>query len=130
MVLGLIILTVIIIAIIQYLKYKKNAYRREGVKKIEIIAHEKNENLVFEINALLKSMAMALFGRKNVAALYGIEWFRFLQSKLKTKPVIAEQNFEEYTKALYNKEYKLNEDAANELVEFSIIWVKNHLVNV
>lgn len=130
MILGLFLLVAIIIGIVQYRKYKKNAYRREAVRKIESIALQKNEKLVYEINTLLKSIAIHLFGRKKVAAIYGIDWFRFLQSKLKTKPVLAEQNFEEYTKALYNKDYQLKKDAANELVEFAIHWIKDHRVNV
>jgi len=129
-VLGLFFLIAIIIGIFQYRKYKKNAYRREAVRKIESIAQQKSEKLVYEINSLLKSIAIQLFGRKKVAALFGTEWFGFLQSKLKTKPVLTEQNFEEFTKAMYTKDVQIKEDTVKELVEFAINWVKNHKVNV
>jgi hypothetical protein len=42
MVLVLLMLVAIIIGIVQYRKYKKNAYRREAVRKIESIAQQKN----------------------------------------------------------------------------------------
>ena len=130
MVFALLILTGIVIAIFQYRKYKKNAYRREAVKQIEALFQEKKENLVFEINTVLKIMAIHLFGRKTVAALYGNEWFKFLQSKLKKQPILIEKKMDEYTQALYNKDYQLNEKTKNELVEFAILWIKNHRVNV
>ncbi len=129
-ILGLLILTALIIALLRYRQYKKNAYRREAVSQIEILIQQKNKNLVFEINVLLKRMAILLFGRTKVAALYGNDWFVFLQSKLKTKATIPQKNFDEYSKAIYNKDYQLNEQRVNELAEFAIIWIKNHRVNV
>jgi hypothetical protein len=129
-VLGLLILTALVIALLQYRKHKKNAYRREAVSQIEALIQQKNENLVFEINTLLKTKAMHIFGRKKVAALYGSDWFTFLQSKLKTTTNVPRKNFEEYSKAIYNSDYKLNEQRVNEFVEFTIIWIRNHRVNV
>lgn len=75
-------------------------------------------------------MAIRLFGRRKVASLNGTEWFAFLQSTMKTKVIFKESSFDEFSKALYNSNHKLNENKKNELIEFAVLWVKNHHVNV
>ena len=129
LVLGLLLVTVLFVAIFQYRKYYKNKYRRDALKQIRSFARQKN-GLVYNINKLLKSMAIRLFGRRKVASLNGTEWFAFLQSTMKTKVIFKESSFDEFSKALYNSNHKLNENKKNELIEFAVLWVKNHHVNV
>lgn len=129
MVFSLLLLTALVIVFFQYRKYRKNAYRREAVKQIESLVQQ-NTSVVYEINKHLKVMALGLFGRKKVASLFGLEWFTFLQSTMNVKVPDAKISFEEFSKALYDSSYKLNETKENELVEFAILWVKNHHVNV
>jgi len=125
LVLGLLILVAIVVVIVQYRKYLKNAYRRKALKQIEYIVQTKKETVVFEINQLLKTMAISLFGREKVASLYGEEWFRFLNTSMKVQMDI---NSQEITKAIYNTEYQLNDTDKTKLVEFASIWVQKHSV--
>lgn len=130
LVLGLLLLTAFIIAIFLYRKFRRNAYRREAVKKIERIVQQQNNRIIYEINLLLKAMALRVFGRQNVAALYGVEWFEFLKSTVNTKQSFTNNRFAEFTKALYDTNYKLNKSEEKEWIEFALLWVKTHKVNV
>lgn len=130
LVLGLLVLIVLFVAILQYRKYRKNAYRREAVAQINDFIQQKNENVVFELNELLKRMTIVLYGRKKVASLYGLEWFNFLVSTSKKQSSVSTENFNEFTKALYNNSYELTETQVTELAEFAILWVENHRINV
>lgn len=128
--LALLVLIAFIVAFIQYRKYKKNAYRRKAVQQIENLLKQKDGNVVFGINKCLKKMAVQLFGRKKVAALYGLEWFQFLNSTMQAKETFDENSFKEFTKALYNCNYKLNDSMLGELNRFAILWILNHRSNV
>lgn len=130
LVFGLLVLLVLFVAIRQYWKYRKNAYRREAVTQIKDFIQQKNENLVFELNELLKRMTIMLYGRKKVASLYGLEWFNFLVSTSNKQSSVSTENFNEFTKALYNNSYELTETQKTELAEFAILWVENHRINV
>ncbi|MEN8117179.1 MAG: DUF4381 domain-containing protein [Bacteroidota bacterium] len=128
LVFGLLILAALIFAVLRYRKYRRNAYRREAVKKIEEIILDKTKSAVFEINTLLKTLAIGLFGRKNVAALHGREWFDFLVSTTKKAETVQKENFNEYEKAIYNEGYQLNEQQMNMFTDFAVLWIKKHRV--
>jgi hypothetical protein len=130
LVFGLLVLIALFIAILQYWKYRKNAYRREAVEQIKDFIQQKNENVVFELNELLKRMTIALYGRKKVASLYGLEWFNFLVSTTNKQSLVSTDSFNEFTKALYNTSYELTETQRTELTEYVILWVENHRINV
>jgi hypothetical protein len=127
---GLLVLIALVIAILQYWKYRKNAYRREAVEQIKDFIQQKNENVVFELNELLKRMTIALYGRKKVASLYGLEWFNFLVSTTNKQSLVSTDSFNEFTKAHYKTSYELTETQRTELAEFAILWVENHRINV
>ena len=126
-VLGILLVTGILLAILQYRKYKKNTYRREALKQIETILQTKKETVVFEINRLLKIIAIQLFEREKVAALCGEQWFQFLRSTMKNREPIAENKYEAFTHTLYSKQ-RIKENEVEEFVEFAILWVKKHEV--
>lgn len=127
---GLVVLFALVIGIIRYRKYKNNAYRREAVKQIETIIQQENNNTIYEINILLKIIALRLFGRRKVASLIGEEWFQFLNASMNIRGNIQEKQFEKFTNALYNPVTKLDKHSIEEFAEFANLWVKNHNANV
>lgn len=127
---SLLVLCILVIAAVKYRNYLKNAYRREAVEEVKNIAQHKKETAVLEINLLLKRMAIQLFGRKKVAALHGNEWFNFLtQTSAKTSN-ISSTNIDEFTMALYDNSYQLNEVQLKQFSELAISWIRNHRTNV
>ena len=129
-VLGILLLTVLLIAFIQYRKYKNNAYRREAIKNIDTILQKKENKVVFEINVLLKAIALQIFGREKVANLNGLDWFLFLNSTMNSEHSVAKIDMEKWTTALYNPGERLDDKTLNEWADFAILWIKNHRVNV
>ena len=124
---GLIFLAIIIIAFIQFRKYKKNAYRRQAIVKIEnIMEIENRTESIFELNSLLKIVAIRIYGRSKVAALYGKQWFEFMAKSIKKTGDIPTNNFDDFAITLYNKDFSLNETQYNSLIAFAILWIKNH----
>ena len=125
-VLGVILTIVLIVVFIQYRKYRKNAYRREALIEVENILLTKNNSAVFEVNRLLKILAIRLFGREKVASLYGKEWYEFLISTLNERQSTPSFSFNNFSKAMYNPEQQLSEKQMDELMEFATHWIKNH----
>ena len=124
---GLILLAIIIIAFIRFRKYKKNAYRREAIIEIEKITKIENRSeSILELNSLLKVVAIQIYGRTKVAALYGKQWLEFMANSIKKTENIPTNNFDDFAKALYNKDFILNDNQYNSLVAFAILWVNNH----
>lgn len=129
-VLGALLLTVLVIGFMRYRKYKKNAYRREALKDVEAILQQKGNNIVYEINALLKIIALRLFGRKEVASLNGLAWFQFLNATMNSENIISEMEVEKLTSVLYNPDEKLDNNSINKLADFAVLWIKNHRAHV
>ena len=68
---------------ILYDRHKRNAYRREALANLTTI--ENNQTLdsqqkVLQINALLKQVAITLYGRQTVTKLNEQAWLEFLKS--------------------------------------------------
>ena len=118
----------LVLAVIwQMYTYKKNAYRRKAVKHIQSLAIAKETSLAFELNYLLKTMAIQLYGRKKVASLFGSQWFMFLNSNLPNKVKTA-INFERFISAIYDAKTVLSDSEKESLVNFALTWVKYHEV--
>ncbi len=128
-VLILLLIVILLIAFIQYRKYRNNAYRREALRKLERIENS-GKSLVFSINLLLKTVAIQVFGRRTVADLHGLSWFSFLSSTLKKAPDLNEGSIKDFTEALYNEEYNLNEIQSKELMDFARLWIQKHHADV
>jgi hypothetical protein len=80
-ILMLIIIILLSIGIFVWIKYLKKTWVKKIVlKKIESLEalQQSNENISEEFSMLLKRAALAIFSRRDVAALYGEEWLLFL----------------------------------------------------
>ncbi len=127
LVFGLILLAIIIVAFIQFRKYKKNEYRRQAISEIENIKQIENRTeSILQLNNLLKIIAIQIYGRTKVAALYGKQWFGFLASSINKTENIPTNSFDDYTKALYNNNFILNDTQFNDFVSFAGLWIKKH----
>jgi len=122
----LLTLFLLLFAAFQYWKYKKNAYRRAAQKQIEMLLQQNHKNFVYEVNFLLKKMAIRHFGRKKVASLYGEEWINFLHSTTPSQSISSTRLFPDFTNALYNSSFQLSKAQKNEFTEFALLWVTKH----
>jgi len=124
---GLVICFVLFILLVQIRKYRKNKYRRVALSQVQILrAGNDQTKSILHINILLKKIAIMVFGRNRVASLHGTEWFDFLLSTTRKAEFVRQEHFENYSKALYNDDYLLEETEFNEWVSFASIWIKYH----
>lgn len=66
-----------------YTRHRRNAYRRLALGKLDLLArqHEQSGDVsltVSAINALLKSVALRAYPRRDIASLSGEAWLEFL----------------------------------------------------
>ena len=71
---ALILMLLIAVAWVITQARQRNAYRRAGLTLLA------SANTVYEINVVLKRVALAVFPREQVAALHGENWLHFMQS--------------------------------------------------
>jgi hypothetical protein len=110
----------------QWLKHwHHNRYRREARARLQGLSSQgQGEQLVAEVNKLLKLAAMAAYSRERVAGLYGDPWSDFLNRQCAVAPFNAEQ-----TELLAHGAYRspsLDDSRARALVQASLTWVSEH----
>lgn len=107
--------------------YRRNAYRRRAVKQLQSLEtiFEGNEDVcdhLSQLNALLKSVALVAYSRREIAAQHGESWRKFLNHSV----AAGEHFLPSFTEALYQKippEIDITQvhRAANH-------WIKHHRV--
>lgn len=128
-VLGILLLSLILLLLIRWRKYQKNAYRREAITAINNILLDAKQHNYFLINELLKKTSIKRYGRRKVAPLYGVEWFKFLKSTIVSKD-IPDFDFEAFTIAIYQQGNTIDNELTLDFKEFALLWVNKHSSNV
>lgn len=108
-------------------RFNKNAYRRSALKKLVLLEAQfvapQNREFVNATNILLKQMAIAVYGRAEVANLIGKDWVNFLDSKS------TATNFRDLGKLFYRasltQEEVLNEHRDTLLIQTKK-WIETH----
>lgn len=129
--LGLFVLILIWTGIKQYMKYRKNKYRRIAIASVEDVfnAGLPADKLVFKIAEILKRVSITSFGRAEVAHMNGIRWLEFLTRKNDDKPVFSAPLQKVFSDTLYmGEKASLDDEVYIELKEASLNWIKKHRV--
>lgn len=105
--------------------YRKNTYRREAIKKMQVIETENasSQSKLNHLNIILKQVAISAFGREQVAALYGDAWFSFLDSKHKNS------DFAKYANTFKNAQYsdeEVDNDTLDLISGITKKWINQH----
>ena len=122
------LIAIILFIFIKWLKnYKKNAYRREALKNLQVIENRFSEQqdglCINDVMVLLKLVAIQAFGRQLVASLHGNDWLQFLESKGKQTPFMLHEI------TILNNIYGTasnNIDETEAIMELSRKWIKTH----
>lgn len=108
-------------------RYKANAYRRNGLKQIEIIEQNLGKtskgNPLYDVSVVLKQVSTVTFGRQLTAELYGDQWIEFLESKCNHTPFTKFKN--ELKDGLY-KDITISDAKLKEVFSMSKKWIKHH----
>ncbi len=100
----------------------RNRYRKEALLRLRQLSG--SEDLVAQVNRLLKLTALAAFPRQQVAQLWGEDWTGFLNGQCTQAPFNEEQ-----CQLLALGAYRpgsLDHDAGERLLRASQAWVSQH----
>ncbi len=106
-------------------KHYQNRYRREGIARLKAVREgAKSQDLIGELNQVLKLVAMAAYPRTEVASLSGQAWTQFLNQQCAVSVFSTQQE-----NSLANGSYQqieLDTQSAQDLIRASLAWIDNH----
>ena len=108
----------------RYKRWLKDAYKREAIKSVQTLSNDKD--FFFQLNQIIKAVAINSYGREKVASLSGKEWTTFLQKS--EEAVVFSSNV---LKSLESQQYQERENQTeNSVIDMhkleSIKWIKKH----
>ncbi len=112
-------------AIKAYKRYKKSLYGREALKESGTYRQQSKENAV-ALLSLAKRVAIAAYGREEVAKLYDDTWWDFMEKHSKVK--VGREVREDIAKLLYDGSYTMNSVLQDNIIQFVTLWIKTHKV--
>ncbi len=126
---ALLVLCILLWAIWVLVRYYKNRYRREAVKRIDagqekLFSEAKYADFIYLANMLMKQISMLHYGRKEVASLQGKSWFEYLNSCCR-KPIFNTED-ENIVATLYLTENNNQQMQAEVFASKAKQWIKNH----
>jgi hypothetical protein len=123
---GLLIIGLISFIFFKVIEYRRNKYRRMAMKEflngVSRLSN-KNSELVNFSNLILKRLAIDIYGREEVANLYGLTWIQYLDSKSKLT------RFEEDYTIINNATYNLavvNDADCKRILTLTKKWIRTH----
>ncbi|MDG6774207.1 DUF4381 domain-containing protein [Thiomicrorhabdus sp. ZW0627] len=126
-------LSAIVFALVWFLldRHKRNAYRREALKQMNAIQADDNSEVserILQINALLKQVAITVYGRQEVAKLNQQAWLDFLHETANF--VRQPTNAIEILELSYQGKGHKTDAELNELLlawqNYAQQWIKGH----
>jgi ABC-type nickel/cobalt efflux system permease component RcnA len=84
MLLALVVLLAIVAGWLLWRRHRRSAYRRQGLHQLAVLRHQLQQDqdaqaFAASVNALLKSVALHAYPRREVAASSGGPWLAFLR---------------------------------------------------
>lgn len=121
----LLVLVLIFVTYRRIKRYRKNAYRRDALKKIEILELENiaEDKKVLGLQVVLKQVAIIAYGREQVAALYGQNWLSFLDSKISENGFV--DNSELFQDVMY-ADKPIDQSSQQKIFKLSKTWIHAH----
>lgn len=108
----------------QWVRYRSNLYRKEGVQllKQQLGSVPSQQEKILLINTVLKQVAITNFGRHKVASLTGQPWLDFLQST----SIYMDQpsHLAETLRSAYGPE--VDPIHFSEFLDYAEAWIKGH----
>ena len=125
---ALLLLLLCAIGYVIYRRYRANAYRRQAATQLQALhnkwlASGNSQSFLGDMNALLKSVALEVFPRKDVASRSGGDWVAFLN---KTSPADEDKPVfgEDFAAAAYSAEPPALDCEA--LYRQADQWIRHH----
>lgn len=110
--------------------YQRNSYRRQALRWLQaretaLLPNGAIAQLVYEINMVLKGIAMRRYGRRQVAALGGRQWITMLNKTMK-RPLFDDRDEILLTQRIYQSPAGIPPDDAADFAIKSKTWIQRH----
>lgn len=103
----------------------RNRYRREAAERLQkLVINLEGDQIVAELNRLLKLVALAAYSRDRVARLSGDSWVEFLRRECITSP-FSEPQLQLLAFGGYRQE-AVDPSTAQGLLEAALQWIRDH----
>lgn len=112
---------VLVVLVWQALKFRKNRYRREAIKRIQNLDTSVLDPVSIFVE--LKLVATQTFGRESVSGLQGKQWMQFLDDS--SKGTSFSHYAEEYLASIYEGS-SLSKSSSQVLMKDAINWIRYH----
>ena len=106
-----------------YTRYKRSLYRREALEELGMYKEHSKKN-ASSVLLLAKRVAMAAYGREDIAKLYDDSWWDFMEKHSKAK--VSRRTREDIAKLLYDETYTMNNALQDTIIKFVTLWIKTH----
>ena len=121
----LVIILISILLFALFRRYKKQSYRRHAIFALDKLLLESSsqaecDSFPSKVNALLKTVALKAYDKKEIATLYGTNWLNFL----KLAPGCENSQVSNFVLELYRPEE--SSFTRNEIYSFARTWIKMH----
>jgi len=130
---ALIVLTFLLLgalALFFYRRYRANLYRRQALSRqaqlhADWLTNRDGHRYLSDTNALLKSVALRVFPRQQVASCHGEQWVGFLNTSMPTR-TDGPQFQDSFATAAYRQD--LSSLDCEEVQASAMIWIRQHKV--
>lgn len=109
-----------------YKRYKKALYRREALAELGRY-NEQSKEEILHLLTLAKRVAIAAYGREQIAKLSGDSWWDFMEQHSKIK--VSKDLRIQIDTLLYDKSCVFNSSDHTMIKEFVSLWIKTHKVS-
>ncbi len=122
---GLVLVALLALAWFALRRYRANAYRRQALARLRELAtgyqqQADPQRFIAETNALLKSIALVAYPRREVAASSGARWLAFLNSSLGQE----EQFPEGFVSGAYHRQCP--DIDTDQVLRAAASWIRRH----
>lgn len=109
-----------------YKYYERTLYKREALRELQSYSKESRDDML-ALLSLAKRVAIAAYGRTQIAKLSGESWWDFMEKHSKVK--VGKELRSELSDLLYDTS-KQNESSQHAAVkEMVTLWIRSHKVS-
>ena len=124
---GVLLLTLLFHFVVQaYKRYKKTLYKREALTELENYRDESKDDALALLK-LARRVAIAAYGREEIAGLSGDDWWEFMEQCSKVK--VSRELRDEISTLLYDNTAQIDTKQFRLISSMVSVWIKTHQVS-
>lgn len=109
-----------------YKRYQRALYKREALRELERYTKESRDEML-ALLTLSKRVAIAAYGRTQIAKISGESWWDFMEQHSKVK--VSKKLRAELSDLLYDTSKQDDSSQYTAVKDLVILWIRTHKVN-